>query len=863
MHTERNRLTAVCIVFTALIVLMNFSLYGQITTPEQFFGFKPGTDRKLVHWNDMVTYYDLLEKESDCIKVMRMGPSTMGNPFLVVLISSAENLANLDELQKINKCLSDPRGVDAGYLEECVKNGKAVICQSFGLHSSEVAGTQTTPNLTYSLLSGNDGETRRILDNVLFFMIPCFNPDGDIMIHDWYSTYAGTKYEGISMPWLYHKYIGHDTNRDGDFLNMIESQYAAKIMYVDWPPQAYIDHHQMGSYSARFYVPPYCEPIRPYAAPLIWREISWYGSHIAYKLEEEKIEGVINSAMFPGWGHFGWHWITPFHNIAGMLTESASARLASPLYVHPDQLKGGSRQFPEYKAQSTFPSPWKGGWWRLGDIVRQQEIAARALLDHAARNRETVLRNAWQKAARQIEQGQTGDVCAVIVPAEQHDRLTAVCMINTLLKSGVEILRATEDFVSDGMCFGSGSYIIPMAQPKMGLIRNLLLETRYADNYWTRGSDGSVLRPYDLSTHTMNEFMGVNTYPAGPVTFPDYVIVSGPEKIQGRISGDGSVFRMDGRLNMSFAAVNMLLDKGVSVNRAAEDAAGFRQGDFIVECSDRKMISSIAEKTGVDFTGINDLPGSGVVPVKRKRTGIYRRYWGGNMDEGWTRFLLDKFGFPYTGMRDTLFERGGLHKQFDCIIFASDSPEMITGDFPEGFRRWISTDIPDQYKSGLGEKARENIKQFVKKGGTLILFEDSWKFAADLFGLQVANVVEGLDTRKFFCSGSTLHASFDTSHPLAWGMPESGLVLYTGGPVFEIVPGRHNDAYTTVARYADEDLLKSGWLIGGKRIASKPALVCAEYGEGSIVLIGFRAQHRAQTHGTFKILFNALMHYPR
>ena len=273
------------------------------------------------------------------------------------------------------------------------------------LHATEIGGTQMAPELTYDLLSREDEETKRILENVVFFLIPSFNPDGQIMVTDWYNKTLGSEYEGAGLPWLYHKYAGHDNNRDGDFLNLVESTYAAKILYRDWIPQAYIDHHHMGSYGARFYIPPYCDPIRPYADPLIWREMSWYGAHIAYKLEENGKTGILNAAQFPGWGHFGWHWITPFHNIAGMLTESASANLATPVYVHPEQLEGDSLQFPEYKAQSTFPHPWPGGWWRLRDVVEQKKIAAWALLDLAARNKETVLRNAYLKAKRQTERG--------------------------------------------------------------------------------------------------------------------------------------------------------------------------------------------------------------------------------------------------------------------------------------------------------------------------------------------------------------------------------------------------------------------------------------------------------------------------
>ncbi|MCK5148987.1 peptidase M14 family protein [bacterium] len=853
----RCRNFALSIVIVMLVAVSIGTVHAQITSPEDFFGFKPGTDKKMVRWDQNVKYFEKLETESDRIKVMHMGPSTMGNPFLVLLISSPENLANLDQLQKSNKGLSDPRGIDKNIIEKYIRTGKAVICQSYGLHSSEVGGTQSTPNITHALLSGNDEETKRILDNVLFFMIPCFNPDGDIMIHDWYTKNVGTRYDGISMPWLYHKYIGHDTNRDGDFLNMIESQYAAEIMYVDWPAQAFIDHHQMGSYGARFYVPPYCEPIRPFADPLIWREISWYGSHIAYKLEEEGIKGVINSAVFSGWGHFGWHWITPFHNIAGMLTESASANLASPLYIHPEQLKGGSRAFPEYKAQSTFPNPWKGGWWRLGDIVRQKEIASMALLDHAARNRETILRNAYQKAVRQIERGKSGNVNTVIIPANQHDKLTTIKMINTLLKSGIEIRLTKSDFIVDDRVYKKGAYLITLAQPKMGLIRNLLMETRYADNDWTHNKDGSVLRPYDLSTHTMNEFMGVKTEAVKIDNLPASRVLAGPVLTKGNVAENARFYLLDGRLNNSYTAVNLLLNKKIKVDRITEADEGFRQGDFLLQNSDVKQLLEIAAQTGVDFQKINVYP-QNVRPVKRQRTGMYRRYWGGNMDEGWTRFLLDQNAFAYTTLRDAVIKKGNLHKKFDVIILPSDSPGMITGEIPERYRRWISTDIPEKYKSGIGKEGKEALKEFVKNGGTLVTLDRSWKFAAETFDLKVTNVVEDLQSNIFFCSGSTLHAHFDNTHPLAWGMPEKGLILNTGSPVFEIIPGRENHLYKTLVRYVEEDVLKSGWLIGEDKIARKSALVIARYGEGEVVLIGFRTQHRAQTHGTFKFLFNAL-----
>ena len=829
------------------------------TSPQEFFGFELGSDRKMARWDKIVDYFKLLEMESGKLKVINMGPSTMGHPFLLVIISSPENLANLDRLQEVNAKISDPRAIEEAEIKKLVKEGKAVICQSMSLHATEIGGTQMTPELAYDLVARSDEETQQILDNVVFFMIPCFNPDGQIMVTDWYRKTLGTEYEGTGLPWLYHKYVGHDNNRDGDFLNMIESVYAAKIMYRDWVPQAYIDHHQMGSYGSRFYIPPYCDPIRPYADPLIWREMSWYGAHIAYKLEENGKAGILNAAQFPGWGHFGWHWITPFHNIAGMLTESASTKLATPLYIHPEQLRGGSRQFPEYEAQTTFPNPWPGGWWRLRDIVEQKKISAWALLDLAARNKETVLWNAYLKAKRQTERGAQGKPKAYVIPMIQHDPLTAVKMINTLLLSGIEIKQARKAFSVGHLTYPEGTFLISLAQPKMGLIRNLLGRTSYPDNEWTRADDGSPLRPYDLATHTMNEFMGVCVDPIDEEVKGDFQILTGQVPVAGKVESGGKGYVLDGRMNASFKAVNILLAKGIAVWRVDKASSGLCLGDFIVSKGKEAFLKDVAEHTGVDFKALKgEIKEEGTHKVKQPRFGMYQRYWGGNMDEGWTRFLLEQFAFHYTSLKDAEIIKGNLNKKYDVIILPNDSTGMIMGEITGRYRRYLSA-YPPEYRSGIGKEGVEALKAFVEKGGTLVTLGEACGFAIEKFGLSVRNAMDDLSSEEFFCPGSTLKVTFDNHHPLAYGMPSDGLVLYWSSPAFAIIPSQHNERYETVVRYKDRELLQSGWLIGEEHLSNLAAMVNAQYGKGQVVLIGFRTQHRCQTHGTFKLLFNALI----
>ncbi len=844
---------------------------GGIMSPDDFFGFRLGSDRKMARWDKMVEYYRLLEKQGGGkLKVIDMGPSTMGNPFLLVIVTSQKNLANLDNLRKTNLRLSDPRGLTETDARKLTAEGKAVICQSMSLHATEIGGTQMAPELAYDLVSRPDEETQRILDHVIFLMVPSFNPDGEIMVADWYQKTLGTEYEGSNLPWLYHKYAGHDNNRDAFQTNLVESRYMAKILFTDWIPQAYLDHHHMGSYGARIYVPPYADPVRPHADPLIWREHSWYGAHIAYKEEEAGLSGTLNTAQYSGWGHFGFHWITPFHNIAGMLTESASAKLASPIFIHPDQLRGETRGMPEYEEQTTFPDPWPGGWWRLRDIVDRQKVSAWAILDLAARNKETVLWNAYLKAKRQTERGAQGKPAAYVIPATQHDPFTMVKLVNKLLLQGVEVRRASKELTSaGGMSYPAGTFVVPLAQPKMGLIRYLLGRTFYPDNSYTRDKNGTPIRPYDMATDTMFEFMGVRVDPVDELPTGETVRLDAPIPAAGKVASGTAAYRLDARLNDSFRALNLLLDKGIQVRRAARAAGAARPGDFLLAAGSETLVQQVASQTGVDFQPLGSDIANAEKEIKRQRLAIYQRYRGGNADEGWTRLLLEQFGFPFSTLMDAEVKKGGLNEKYDIILLPDDSTATLTGDRSAssgrgggesrgGFNRPEDT-IPAEYRSGFGNEGTAALKTFVQKGGTLIALGGATDFAIEKLALPVRNVLAGKTAKEFFCPGSTLKTKFAVEHPLALGMPPQGLSLFLNSPAFEIVPNDFNERYEVVARYVDHDLLQSGWLVGEENIAKKAAMISAKSGEGRVILIGFRVQHRAQTHGTYKLLFNALI----
>ena len=684
------------------------------------------------------------------------------------------------------------------------------------------------------------------------------------MITDWYNKYVGTEYEGAGLPWLYHHYIGHDNNRDAFMLNTIESVYGAKIIFRDWVPQAYIDHHQMGAYGARLYVPPYAEPIRPDADPLVWREMSWYGAHIAYKEEENGKSGVVNAAVYSGWGHFGFHWITPFHNIAGMLTESASANLATPLYVHPDQLFGSSRGMPKYEAQTSFPNPWEGGWWHVRDIVEQQKIAVIALLDIAAKNRQTVLRNAYLKAKRQTERGANGSTVAFIIPKEQHDGLTADKMVKVLLDQGIDVRKSSNGFIHEGHVYDPGTYVVSLAQPKRGVIRWLLGRTFYPDNTYTRYRDGSPIRPYDMSTDNISEYMGVRVDPVRTMVVADLDKISSLQAYNSIVDKGQNGYVLDGKLNDSFKAVNQLLDAKVSVKRLHESIGGLSTGDFIIPSNAKSdLLTEISQKIGVGFKPLTSDVSSVSHKVNRLRIGMYQRYLGGNMDEGWTRLLLENFDFPYISFKDDVIKEGDLIKKFDVIILPDDNADRMTGEnMSDGAKRRFES-YPPEYRSGFGKEGAEVLKRFVEQGGTLLTFGQAGELPIKEFKLPIRNVVENIPTTDFWSPGSTLKINIDNEHPLGYGMPKDGIVLFVGNnDVYQVIPTPSNHKIDRIATYVDRDIMQSGWLIGEDIIANKAAIVSVEIGKGKVIMIGFRPQHRVQTHGTFKFVFNALISGP-
>lgn len=834
----------------------------ELVIPEEFYGFKPGTDRKLVRWNKVVEYFLLLDEASDRIKVVEVGKSTNGNPMIVAYISSPENLMNLDQIKEDSWKISHPEDLDVEAVERIISEGKSVVAMTMSIHASEVGGTQMVSDFAYKLLTSDESLVEKIRENVVLVLFPCANPDGQIMTVDWYREYKGTEYEGGTMPWLYHEYVGHDNNRDALTLTQVETQIMNRIILKEWFPQAYVDHHQMGFYGSRFFIPPNSNPLNEVADPLVWVEQKHYGSQMAIRMESQGIEGVEQAAVFPADFMPGFSLVWPWLNICGMFTESASVKVATPVYVHYHQLQPHPRGRPEYRASVNFPHPWKGGWWHLSDILEGQTTAAMATLEVAAKNRGLILRNMYNKAMRSIEKGRDEAPYAFIIPPGQSDPNTTYRFLQTLREMTVEIHTAEKEFKLGDVVYPEGSYVIFADQVARPFLLMMLSRTFYRDNIWVRTPEGKPMMNYDFATQTMAEFKGVDVVEADFVPSGEFSLVD-PMLPEGGLMGESDYgYLIDCRINDCFKAVNKLHKLGVSVKRFTEPFGEYPAGMFHVIGEDKKL-DKVAEETNLEFIPLSGPVDTDSVEVKPLRVAMYQRYWGGNMDEGWTRWLLEQFDFEYTSVMDEDINEG--LDDFDVLILPSDATALITGEDVEEYYEekykgaFTAPVLPEKYKSGIGEEGVEKVNEFVENGGTVIALYESCDFAIEKLNVPVKNTLKDMDPEKFHCPGSTIWVNIDNKHPLGYGMPEKGLILLRGNHAYAVKGTHNNDDYKVVISYPEENMMQSGWLIGEEYLARKAALIEAKKKDGKVIMYGFQPQNRALTDATFKLFFNALV----
>src|SRR5256714_909786 len=475
-----------------------------IPTPRSVLGFDPGDDRKLVEWPVLLRYFQALAKASDRVDYRELGKTTLGAPFIALAISSPQNLRRLDSYRQINAELADPRGFRTGRAaRDALQNGKTIVLITSSIHSTEVGGHLTPVALAYRLATDTSATTRAILNDVIVWLVPSLNPDGVTIVAKWYNRTLGTAAEGTSPPELYHHYAGHDNNRDWYAFTQVETRLTVDSLYNVWHPQIVHDIHQQGRTGSRLFLPPYLDPIEPNVDPLLVDGDNALGTAMAWELAGQGKTGIAINAIYDAW--------TParayqhYHGGVRILSEAASANLATPVSVPFDQLTPRSRGFNPRERSWNFANPWPGGRWTLRDIVTYQTDSAYALLGQAARYRARWLSN-FLAVGWHAVRGWRGWPYAYVVPKGQ-DTIATATLLGILHRGQVEIRATTQSFTVAGERVASGSYVIVLRQPYAAFAKALLEVQHYPDRRLYPG--GPPERPYDVTAHTLPLLMGI------------------------------------------------------------------------------------------------------------------------------------------------------------------------------------------------------------------------------------------------------------------------------------------------------------------------------------------------------------------
>ena len=844
-------------LFSLLALFLLTTLFvtaaAQIPTPVSVLGHNPGDDFYLADYDDAIKYFHALAASSDRIKMFRVGKTTRGEEFEIAVISSPENLARLNEYKSIARKLADSRSLTDEQARELARTSKVIVHIDGGLHSDEVAGGQHSIQLAYKLVSSQgDPKIDAILNNVILMLWPTINPDGQNMVVSWYRRNLGTQFEVSPMPWLYQEYVGHDNNRDGYMLNMLESQVVTRTE-IEYSPVIFYCQHQTAPFPARIWIPPFADPISSNISPYMRSWLNVVGTQMSAALQEQHLPGAISQAQYDNWYPGFLDFTHVFRNEISFFTETALYRYATPRFYTVNDFPTQSQ---DLKALTLYTDPWQGGWWHLGDAVKYMVAGSMSVLDTAAKYREQLLYNRWQAAHDNIEHFKKSAPYAYVLPNPQADTSEAALLAQKLLDNGLEIHRASRTFRANGIDYSAGSWVVLMDQPFSGLAKELF-EAQHYPQAILDGSAKPVTLPYDVTGWTLPMQMGVRvdavTDPVGEDQRSALELVSKIDPLNVTVEGAGPTFVFSHKPDASFMAVNEILAAGGSVAFSRDEiqtAEGPETGAFIVTGLGREKLLSISQKYGVGAVSTTRNPQT--TPIHKARIGLYRP-WQPSIDEGWTRWILEKYGFAPESLYNAGVKAGNLRARFDTIIVPDMSKIQLTNGFKPGL-------VPSEYAGGLDTDGIAALREFVRQGGTLVAFNQTSSSVIDLFGLPVTNILDGVKSDEFFCSGALLRIELkDSSRPSLYGLPADPIVMFERGPAFAPKPGFTG---AILAIYpAGINPLQSGVLLHPEKIEGQAAAVEVSYGKGHIFLYGFKPQWRAQSHGAYKFFMNTLYRY--
>ncbi|MDH4219081.1 MAG: M14 family metallopeptidase [Candidatus Aminicenantes bacterium] len=909
------------LILLSILVLSPIYAQNTITNPKEEFGFNIGDDYHLANYTQLLTYWKKLAEESDRMSLEPIGTTAEGRPMFMAIITSPGNHLRLDQYKQIAKRLALAEDLSDSQAEELSNEGRAVVWIDGGLHGTEVLGAQQLIELVYQMVSRNDPETLQILEDVILLAV-CSNPDGMELVANWYMRETEpTKRSTNGLPSLYHKYIGHDNNRDFYMSTQPETEALNRILYREWFPQIVYNHHQTGPSGCVLFAPPFRDPFNYCYDPLIPVQIQLVGAamHTRFVAEGKPGATMRSGAGYSIWWNGGLRTTVYFHNMIGILTET----IGNPTPIEIPFLP--QRQLPE----SDLPYPVAPQKWHFRQSVEYSITADRAILDIASKHRKEFLLNIYRMGKNSIERGSrdhwtihpiriqaveekikldkaqmegTGrsrgyppeyyemlhdsahrDPRGYIISSVQPDFLTATKFVNALIKTGITVYQANREFEVNGKIYPKDSYVIMTAQAFRPHILSMFEPQDYPDNIPCPG--GPPVPTYDMAGWTLAYQMGVQFDRIldgfdGPFKKIEGFAERPAGKVMKREGANG--YLLDHRVNDAFIAINGLLQSREDVYwlkqtfRASNRT--YPAGTIYIpkKSSTEEKLEVMAKELGLNFEQASSKPSGEVFRLRPLRIGLWDRY-GGSIDAGWIRWLFEQFEFPFELVYPQTLDTGELAEKFDVLIFVNGAIPQNNEQRNERFPRFSQPkpeDVPAEFRDRLGnvtiDKTVPQLLQFLKDGGTLLAIGSSTSIAYHA-GLPLKNALveklqdgteKTLSNAQIFIPGSLLRVSVDTNNPLAYGMPEKVDVVFNRSPVFSMQPEAALKGVYPVAWYDNKTPLRSGWGWGQHYLDGGAAIIEANVGKGKLFLYGPEVTFRGQPHGSFKFLFNGIYYGP-
>ncbi|SDK94862.1 M14 family metallopeptidase [Nonomuraea jiangxiensis] len=819
-----------------------------IPRPDDYFGFRIGSDGNLATWDKMVSYFQLVAGGSDRVTYEKVGDTTLGNPYVMLTISSKKNLDNLNRLVAINARLADPRGLSPAEAERLATEGKPFYYIQAGIHATEVGNSQAMIEIAHRLATDNSPAIKRLLDNVVILLVPSQNPDGLRLVNDYFKATAGTNYNR-TYPDLYQKYTGHDDNRDWFMFTQVESRLMVSIQNK-YHPQVFQDAHQAGTGAPRMFTPPFLSPSDPNIDPITVQQTNALGMAMQRGMTAAGLKGGQWGTTYDYWSPSRQYQV--YHGAVRILTEAASvSNLAYP-YTRPTPI--GDQQ-----ADTNFIEPYDQTTWTLRQILDYTSNTFYTGVQTVASDPSTWLYNFYLVGRRAVTRTSP---YAYVIPANQRDPQAVRDALDILHTGAVEIRQASKPFTAGGKDYPAGSYVIQLAQPYGGFAKTLLEVQHYPQLAEYPG--GPPQEPYDVTAQTLPLLLGftadlvkdpfqadttlLRQIAPAPVTFP-------------AAPAPGGAYAVGPESYGVYQFVSDLQRQGVPTFRAAQEftdgGRDYPAGTFLIPPTDqaRKVLQARSASTGIPVSTVSQVPGVAGVQLKPgTRIGLYKP--ANNIPSGWLMWMFDQYRVNYQVVTAQDYE-GKLSDKYDAIVLPDgvSKSKIVNGLNADAYpAEW-------SWAHGVGEAGWRQLRDFVEDGGTLVAYGSATGTAQSLLDLPIEPVLP-TDDEVFYSPGSLLAQQIDADDPVGWGMTADNPVWFESNQAYRITDQEKYDA-KVVGKYPDSgDQLRSGWLIGGEHLDGAANSVAFQVGKGYVVTFGSEAGYRTWNRAEQKMVFNSLYYGP-